>query len=223
MPPPPKQYPVTLAKARVQLLCRPKKERDPRFRGEDGWNKLLLPMSLALAACDSQPQQPKGGTAPSGWAGPVKAEKPGTGTLDRSFAGRPAPRSIFQDPAGEAITLADFGGKPLLVNLWATWCPPCVAEMPTLDALAVRDPGLQVLAVSEDLDGQDKVDAFFAARKFNKLQPYLDPQLSLMQELQVSTLPTTILYDAQGREVWRMTGMEDWTGPRAAELIREAG
>jgi thiol-disulfide isomerase/thioredoxin len=177
---------------------------------------------MLLSSCDRAAEQPKGGAAPEGWAGPVKADKPGTGTLDRSFAGRPAPRSIFQDPAGEAITLADFRGKPLLVNLWATWCPPCVAEMPTLDELARREPGLQVLAVSEDLNGQEKVDAFFAARKFKKLEPYLDPQLSLMLELGVSTLPTTIFYDAQGREVWRMTGIEDWTGKRAAELLREA-
>jgi hypothetical protein len=94
--------------------------------------------------------------------------------------------------------------------------------MPTLDALAGARPDLQVLAVSEDLNGKDKVDAFFAQRQFSKLQPYLDPELSLMLELRVSTLPTTILYDASGREVWRMTGMEDWEGERAAELINEA-
>jgi thiol-disulfide isomerase/thioredoxin len=181
----------------------------------------LLSAISVLLACDSG-GQPAGGGAPSGWSGPDAGQKQGTGRLDRSFAGRPAPRSIFQDPAGEAITLADFGGKPLLVNLWATWCAPCVAEMPTLDALATREPGVTVLAVSEDLNGQDKVDAFFARRRFAKLQPFLDPQLSLMQELRVDTLPTTILYDAKGREVWRMTGMEDWEGPRAAGLIREA-
>jgi thiol-disulfide isomerase/thioredoxin len=181
-----------------------------------------LLLGFSLASCDRASQAPAGGSAPEGWAGPDKAERPGTGRLDRSFAGTPAPRSIFQDPAGEAITLADFRGKPLLVNLWATWCPPCVAEMPTLDALAGARPDLQVLAVSEDLNGKDKVDAFFAQRQFSKLQPYLDPELSLMLELRVSTLPTTILYDASGREVWRMTGMEDWEGERAAELINEA-
>jgi thiol-disulfide isomerase/thioredoxin len=213
--------PVILAKARIPLSLRPeKKKRDSRFRGNDGIGVALL---LALTACDSQPQQPAGGAAPEGWAGPAKADKPGTGTLDRAFAGRPAPRSIFQDPKGEAITLADMRGKPLLVNLWATWCPPCIAEMPTLDALAKREPGLKVLTVSQDLNGQDKVDAFFAARRFEKLEPYLDPQILLMQELGVSTLPITILYDSQGREVWRMTGIEDWTGARAAELIKEAG
>jgi thiol-disulfide isomerase/thioredoxin len=176
----------------------------------------ILLLGLALGACDAGKQEPAA-DAPA--ASNAKAE---TGRLDRSFAGTPAPRSIFEDPAGEAITLADFQGKPLLVNLWATWCPPCIAEMPTLDALAVREKGLQVLAVSEDLGGRDKVSAFFAARRFARLQPYLDPGLSLMTELKVDTLPTTILYDARGREVWRMTGMADWSGPRAAKLLGEA-
>ena len=110
----------------------------------------------------------------------------------------------------------------MLLNLWATWCAPCVAEMPTLDALAARDGGIDVLTVSQDLNGEEKVDAFFAKRKFEMLEPFIDPELTLMGELGVTTLPTTILYDAQGREVWRMTGMEEWTGPRAAALIAEA-
>ena len=176
----------------------------------------ILLLALLVVGCDkaSETQAPE--PPPAGRA------KTETGRLDRSFAGTPAPRSIFEDPAGEAITLADFRGRPLLVNLWATWCPPCIAEMPTLDGLAERDKGLQVLAVSEDLNGHDKVDAFFAQRRFANLQPYIDPGLSLMTELKVDTLPTTILYDAEGREVWRMTGMADWEGPRAAQLIVEA-
>ena len=111
----------------------------------------------------------------------------------------------------------------MLVNLWATWCAPCVAEMPTLDALAVREEGrLHVLALSQDLDGQAKVDTFFAERRFARLEPYIDPQLALMGELAVQSLPTTILYDAEGREVWRVTGIEDWQSARAAKLIEEA-
>ena len=61
-----------------------------------------------------------------------------------------------------------------------------------------------------------------AQRSFDRLEPYIDPKLSLMMELKVDTLPTTILYDAEGREVWRMTGMEDWEGKRAAGLLQEA-
>ena len=186
--------------------------------------RLLSPLILILvmAACDGASDTPKGGGAPSGWSGPKTAQQNPTGRLDRSFAGTAAPASSFQDPDGETVSLADFRGKPLLVNLWATWCAPCIAEMPTLDGLAGREKGLQVLAVSQDMEGKEKVDAFFAQRSFDRLEPYIDPKLSLMMELKVDTLPTTILYDAEGREVWRMTGMEDWEGKRAAGLLQEA-
>lgn len=184
---------------------------------------FALLAALLIVACDSSDDTPRGGPPPSGWAGPktAPAQNP-TGRLDRSHAGTMAPESAFEDPKGAPVSLADFKGKPLLVNLWATWCAPCIAEMPTLDALAARDEGLRVLAVSQDMDGRDKVQAFFAKNSFRKLEPYLDPQLALMSELKVDTLPTTILYDAEGREVWRMTGMEDWEASRVAGLIREA-
>jgi thiol-disulfide isomerase/thioredoxin len=117
-----------------------------------------------------------------------------------------------------------FRGRPVLVNLWATWCGPCVVEMPSLDALAARaGPGLEILAISQDLDGRRKVTDFFAAHRFSRLEPYLDPQMQLMPALGLDTLPTTILYDSHGREVWRMTGMADWQSPRAARLLAEAG
>ena len=133
-----------------------------------------------------------------------------------------APAVLFRDPDGEPASLADFRGKPVLVNLWATWCAPCIAEMPTLDALAARERGIEVLALSQDIGGPEKVDAFFAARKFRALEPFVDTELAVMTELGISTLPTTILYDAAGKEVWRMTGMEEWTGSRAARLLKEA-
>jgi thiol-disulfide isomerase/thioredoxin len=177
----------------------------------------ILPLlTLLLCACGGQeaeapkpPEQAPGGSAIAG--------RP-----DRSHAGTPAPDAPFEDASGEPVSFADFRGKPLLVNLWATWCAPCIAEMPTLDALAAREPRLQVLALSQDLDGRQKVDAFFEQRKLAKLEAYLDSEMSMMGALKVQTLPTTILYDARGREVWRMTGIEDWTGPRARALIAEA-
>ena len=144
------------------------------------------------------------------------------GRLDRSHAGTPAPETGFQGPGGESASLADYRGKPVLVNLWATWCAPCVAEMPTLDALAAAEPALEVLAISQDLDGRRKVDAFFEERKLKTLEPFVDPELQLMAGLKVQSLPTTILYDRNGREVWRMTGELDWTGARAKSLIAEA-
>ncbi|MFN3388255.1 MAG: TlpA family protein disulfide reductase, partial [Allosphingosinicella sp.] len=145
------------------------------------------------------------------------------GQLDRSQAGRPAPDAAFEDPDGEPARLADFRGKPVLLNLWATWCAPCIAEMPTLDALAAREGDrLEVLTVSQDLEGRETVEAFFKERGYRNLETWLDPRMELMTALRVSTLPTTILYDAQGREVWRKAGIEDWTSPDAAALIAEA-
>ncbi|HEX8574298.1 MAG TPA: TlpA disulfide reductase family protein [Allosphingosinicella sp.] len=181
----------------------------------------ILLLLLALAACEPEavgsnsagPDQP-------GWSGPQ--QPPPTGRLDRAYAGTMAPAVAFEDPRGAPATLADFRGRPLLVNLWATWCAPCVAEMPTLDALAEREgERLEVLTVSQDLNGRDKVEAFFDKRGYRRLETWLDPEMALMAALKVDTLPTTILYDAQGRELWRVTGMEDWESGRAALLLRE--
>jgi hypothetical protein len=95
--------------------------------------------------------------------------------------------------------------------------------MPHLDRLAASQAGrVQVLAISQDSEGRELVTRFFAARRFAALQPYLDPQLDIMMALRVDTLPTTILYDAQGREVWRMTGMAEWGDERTTRLLAEA-
>ncbi len=183
--------------------------------------RLLALLMLTLAACDRAPDAQKADQP--AWSGPREAEQAPTGRLDRSHAGEPAPATAFEDPQSGRVALSDFRGRPLLVNLWATWCAPCVIEMPTLDALAEREDGrVQVLAVSQDADGRAKVDAFFAERRFAALEPYLDPSLGLMTELGVDTLPTTILFDAEGREVWRMTGIADWRSEESAALIAEA-
>jgi thiol-disulfide isomerase/thioredoxin len=152
----------------------------------------------------------------------VTFPQPSNERVDRSNAGMPAPDSLFQDPAGEPASIPQFAGKAVLLNLWATWCGPCVVEMPALDALAAREKNIVVLAVSQDPNGQKDVQAFFAHRDFRKLQPNIDPELTLMTRLGIDTLPTTILYDASGREVWRMKGMADWQGQSAARLIAEA-
>ena len=184
---------------------------------------IVCLLGFALAACDRQKApEPQGSAAAPDWAKPLAEKREGSGRLDRSRAGTLAPVAAFEDPDGELTSLSNFRGKPLLVNLWATWCGPCVAEMPTLDTLAGQDNGVRVLAVSQDMNGREKVSAFFAKNKYAQLEPYLDAELALMSELKVDTLPTTILYDAEGREVWRMTGMEDWKGERAAGLLKEA-
>jgi thiol-disulfide isomerase/thioredoxin len=193
---------------------------------------LALALTLAIVGCQKPASQPDANASANSasWAGPQAAAPVAgegslpAGKLDRSRAGTPAPDSAFEDPAGQPARLADFKGKPVLVNLWATWCGPCITEMPTLDALASRDGGkIQILAISQDgRDSRAKVDAFFADRGFRQIKPYLDSKLALMSSLKVDTLPTTILYGSDGKEVWRMIGIEDWQSKDAAKLLAEA-
>lgn len=189
---------------------------------------LLLITGLGIAGCDSgkqpQPQATATVATESAAAADSATDEPErVGTVDRGKKGEAAPDYGFLDPAGKPVTLAAFRGKPLLVNLWATWCAPCVREMPTLDRLAVREKDkLQVLVISQDLDGAAKVTPFFEKAKFTALQPYLDPDVKFSTGYGVN-LPTTILYDAEGKEVWRVSGDMEWDGETAAAWIAEAG
>lgn len=158
--------------------------------------------------------------APS--ATPSAATPSTEGRIDRSHKGEAAPDVDFTAPNRTPTTLAAFKGKPVLLNLWATWCAPCIAEMPTLDALATsKGDALTVLTVAQDLDGA-KVPGFLKDKGYRKLTAYVDPKLALSTHFQAS-LPTTILYDAEGREVWRLLGGTDWSGADAEKLLEEAG
>lgn len=129
----------------------------------------------------------------------------------------------FAAPGGAPATLTSFRGHPVLVNLWATWCGPCVKELPALDALAARETGkLAVITVSQDMGGDKQVQPFWKAHGMKALTAYTDTKNQLMVAMAAGDLPTTILYDAKGHELWRMSGGMDWTGPEAARLIAEA-
>jgi thiol-disulfide isomerase/thioredoxin len=176
--------------------------------------RALLLLPLALAGCHK--------AAPDNIQAGAEAPAP-AGKVDRSHAGKPAPQTQFLDPDGQETNLAELEGKPVLLNLWATWCAPCVQEMPTLDKLAAAQGGkLQVVALSQDTGGPEKVDAFFAKQKFTTLEAYRDPKMQLMTDLGVEVLPTTILFDAEGREQWRVTGQLDWQGAEAGDLLEQA-
>jgi thiol-disulfide isomerase/thioredoxin len=180
---------------------------------------LALAATLPLSGCakgNAGADQGNGANS----AAPARAVP---GVLDRSHAGTPAPAFTFEDPDGKPTNMAAFRGRPVLVNLWATWCAPCIIEMPSLDALATREgDALQVLALSQDLDGRAAVTRFFGERNFRALEAHLDPQMQFMMERKLETLPTTILYDAEGKEVWRMVGRADWESDRVARLLDEA-
>jgi thiol-disulfide isomerase/thioredoxin len=144
--------------------------------------------------------------------------------LSYTLAGRQAPNVKFTGADGRDVSLSDFSGRPLLVNIWATWCAPCKAEMPTLDALAALEAGkVSVIAVSQDLEGRKPVAAYFKEKGFANLEPYIDPDNALLGSLGGNVeLPTTILYDSKGREVWRVIGGVEWDDAEMAKLIAEA-
>ena len=146
-----------------------------------------------------------------------------SGAIDRTHKGEPIPEVTVKDAAGHTLALRSLSGQPVLVNLWATWCAPCVVELPTLDRLVdLREGKLRVVTVSQDMTGTDKIAAFLKSRGGDNLEPWIDSAGDLGSKYQAQTLPTSILYDSQGREVWRYIGEHDWAGVDARALIAEA-
>ena len=133
------------------------------------------------------------------------------------------PDFTLSDPAGKKLRLPDLKGTPVLLNLWATWCAPCVTEMPLLDTLAGDTQGkLRLVTVSQDMQGAEKVQPFFAEKKFAHLEPWLDPENDLVFHYGGNNLPLSVLYDAQGREVWRVAGDLDWASKAVRANVAEA-
>ncbi len=181
---------------------------------------------LALAGCQKQqPNQAQSNQAEANQAAAAAQGEPAKG-VDRSHKGAPAPEADFKNPDGGAISLADFKGTPVLVNLWASWCGPCIKELPTLDRLAQShaiDGELGVIAVNEEDKPHLSVVAFLNKLNVRDLGAYQDSDMALLGAIGPdAVMPTTFLYDANGKEVWRYVGDMDWTSPEAARLIAEA-
>ena len=171
-----------------------------------------------------------------GGGNPVPAERSEASVaLDRvaigevaNFAPKPAPVALadvsFRDAAGGEVSLSDFRGKLVLLNLWATWCAPCREEMPELDALQAELGGeiFEVLALSVDTAGQEQVVSFLDSVGVTHLAPYHDPSAKANFTLGAFGLPTTILISPQGEEIGRMAGPAHWASEDAKALIAEA-
>jgi len=188
-------------------------------------SRLFLSASAALAAlslgaCDNGGED----AAQENVGSPASSETVElTGTLDRSFAGETIPEVTVVNPQGEELVLSEVG-EPVLLNLWATWCAPCVVEMPLLNDLAADlDGQVRVLTVSEDMRGAEVVEPFFATRDLANLPQWLDPQNDLAFTFGGGpVLPLTVLYDAQGNELWRVIGAYDWGSEEARTEVLDA-
>ena len=192
--------------------------------------RFIAALALAgygLSACDRPAPEPvQEGSASSsdnrGNSAPPASGAQSSVTIDRSEAGALMPMLELTDPAGNRLNTGALQGTPVLLNLWATWCAPCVKEMPLLDEVAA-DYGdqLRVVTVSQDLQGAARVVPFFEARDFQHLEAWLDESTRLSQAISPK-LPTTVLYDASGQEVWRVVGDFDWSSAEARGAIDEA-
>ena len=181
-------------------------------------DNVVPPPSTTAAQPPVSPQ-----TAPVG---------PGSNPLSQghvaAFVFRKAPEALpevkFQDAAGTDRTLADWRGKVVLLNLWATWCLPCRKEMPSLDRLQkeMGSDKFEVVAISVDRKGAAASRKFLDETQVERLALYVDATARMTSELRVVGLPATLLLDAQGREIGRLLGPAEWDSEDAKRLIRSA-
>jgi thiol-disulfide isomerase/thioredoxin len=157
---------------------------------------------------------------------------PGSNPLSQghmaAFVFRKAPEALpevkFQDGTGKERTLADWNGKVVLLNLWATWCLPCRKEMPALDRLQkeLGSERFEVVAVSVDRKGADASKKFLDETQVENLKLYVDQTTRMTSDLKVIGLPATLLIDGQGREIGRLLGPAEWDSEDAKRLIGAA-
>ena len=158
---------------------------------------------------------------------PATAEKLNTGHV-AAFVFKKEPEALpvvtFTDADGKARTLADWKGRVVLLNLWATWCAPCRHEMPALDRLQkeLGSDKFEVVALGVDRTGIEGARKFFNQIKVEKLGLYVDATAKMHTSLKAVGLPTTLLIDTEGREIGRLVGPAEWDHEDAKRLIRSA-
>lgn len=183
--------------------------------------------TVAAVALLRKPEGPAVHTLlPGAVPGPPPIKVGTIAQLIRADPPRPPAEATFQDDVGAERRLADYAGKGLIVNLWATWCVPCVAEMPELQELAhkVAGDGILVLPLSSDRGGAEVVRRFYATHRIAGLPVLLDPRGEAGRAWGSRGLPTTLVIDRQGREQGRVEGAIDWASDATiAELRRLIG
>jgi thiol-disulfide isomerase/thioredoxin len=170
------------------------------------------------------PAPPTETTAPAAGSGLKAYAKGKMVTFVAKTSPEVLPEIEFQDAAGKTRTLAEWRGKVVLLNIWATWCAPCRHEMPSLDRLkqAMAGKDFDVVALSIDRDGIAKAKAFLDEIKVTSLEPLIDATSRSASALKVIGVPTTLLIDAQGREIGRLVGPAEWDSEDAKRLVEAA-
>jgi thiol-disulfide isomerase/thioredoxin len=157
-------------------------------------------------------------------AGREDAATPATSPAGVGWAPSPqaVPQLAFVGTGERGLTLEDFRGKLVLLNIWATWCAPCREEMPALDRLqqALGGPDFEVVALSIDREGMAVVQRFYDEIGIRALAPYVDSSMRAGAALRIVGVPTTLLLDRQGSERWRKTGPEQWDSPAIDAALR---
>jgi thiol-disulfide isomerase/thioredoxin len=143
---------------------------------------------------------------------------------NKPAASETLPKAYFFDASGKKVTLADFSGRPVLVNLWATWCMPCVAELPALDRLQakLRDTKLAVVIISMDRgENMNPVKEFLEKHRIEHLSPYWDKDREVMTQWTHAGLPVTFLIDREGRLAGKYEGPFEWDQGRMLKTVED--
>lgn len=179
--------------------------------------RLLLAGGLAALALPAMARRSLAGLNPDLVRGAMERFVP-------ARAPKPLPNIEFQDANDKPLNLVAFRGRAVLLNFWATWCAPCVKEMPSLDRLQAALPKDRFIIVPLSIDGptKPKVVPFYKEQKLSRLGIYFDKGRKAMQGLDVTLLPTSILIDPAGRELGRIEGDADWDMPESIELMKAA-
>lgn len=135
---------------------------------------------------------------------------------------RPPVTTVFLDEHGAEVSLADFRGKIVLMNFWATWCAPCRHEMPSLDALQAELGGddFEVLAIATGRNPLPAVRKFFKTANVTNIAIHRDPKQILAKQMGVLGLPVSLIINQEGREIARLTGDANWNSKEAQALFR---
>jgi thiol-disulfide isomerase/thioredoxin len=153
------------------------------------------------------------------------AEPPKFAGISEDFSPIDPPEQIsappFQDKLGQPVSLDSFKGKVVVLNFWATWCPPCIAEMPALDKLQAEMGGddFAVVAVSTDRQGIKKSAPFYRRAGIKNLALYNDTRGNMLDAFKAKSLPVTVLLDREGRVIGRIEGAAQWDSAEAKALI----